>query len=139
MSILLLVTPLGLPRRVSLRVCDGPCSPRRLLVRWQVRAIRVYRVPLLGVDARGFPGRRLGAWTPRPMFTRVVEAWITLDPTRLVALPYPRRVRGRILLRIWLTHPYVRHLPSPFLVVLERSRSSLKNRSISPQTSRPPL
>src|SRR5215218_10513005 len=93
-------------------------KPRCQLVRRQVRAIRVYRVPLLGVDARGFPGRRLGARTPCPVLTGQVEAGVLLDTAGLVTLAYARRVRGCIRLRVRLPYPYVLHLPLPFLVTL---------------------
>src|SRR5919199_2036438 len=96
----------------------GSRKPRCHLIRRQVRAIRVYGVPFLGVDARGFPGRRLGGRTTRPRLTGVVEARIPLDTADLVALAYPLRVRGCIRLCIRLPYPYVPHLLPPFFVAL---------------------
>jgi hypothetical protein len=96
----------------------GSRDPRCQLVRRQVRAIRVYRVPLLGVDARGFPGPRPHARTPCSCLTGLFEARIRVDATRLVALAYPGCVRGCIHLRVRLPYPYVPHLLPPFLLDL---------------------
>jgi hypothetical protein len=141
----------SIPRGTTARIARSALCR---LVRRQVRAVRVYRVPLLGVDARGFPGRRPHAGTPRSYLTGLFEAVIRLGAAGRVALAYPRRVRGCILRRVRFPYPYVPHLLPPFLVasfyvfggwplafltVLDRSRSSSKNRAISSQTSRPPL
>src|SRR5918998_1846665 len=88
----------------------GSRRPRCQLVRRQVRAIRVYRVSFLGVDARGFPGRRPHARTPSPYLTGLFEAVIRRGTTGVVALAYPRRVRGCIMRRVRLPYPYVPHL-----------------------------
>src|SRR5215210_1769409 len=95
-----------------------PGSRQHRLGRRQVRAVRVYGVPFLGVDARRLPGRRHHARTPRSDLAGLFEARIRRGTPGLVALPYPRRVRGRIMCRVRFTYPYIPHLPSPFLVVL---------------------
>src|ERR671917_1773734 len=118
------------------------CSSRLLVAeptarssRWQVRAVRVYRVPGLGIDARGFPGVSPGGRTPRPCLAGVFEAGIPLDTTGVVALIYPVHVRGCIRLRVRLPYPYVPHLLPPFLVALSafggRKLSLLSQRSLS--------
>jgi hypothetical protein len=92
-----------------------PGSRQHRLGRRQIRAVRVYGVPFLGVDARGLPGRRHHARTPGSDLTGLFEAGIRGGTPRLVALAYPRRVRGRIMRRVRLPYPYVRHLLPPFL------------------------
>src|SRR5215210_9545124 len=69
-----------------------PAPHRRRLVRRQVRAVRVYRIPFLGVDARGFPGPGPHATTPRAYLAGLFKARISRGTTGLVALAYPRRV-----------------------------------------------
>src|SRR5215204_5533771 len=111
---------LGLSRPVFLYMRRGPDRANRAAysVRRQVRAIRVYRVPLLGVHAGGLPGRRRHARTPCPYLAGLFETRIRIGTTRLVALIYPRRVGGCIVRCVRLPYPYVPHLLPPFLVAL---------------------
>ena len=97
-------------RRNGARIAQTVPSACWQLVRWQVRAVRVYRVPLLRVDACGLPGRRRGARTVRPRLAGREEAGVLIDATGLVALAHSRDVRGYIRLRIRLSYPYVPHI-----------------------------
>src|SRR5687767_2408878 len=77
------------------------------LGRRQVRAVGVYGVPLVGVDARGTLGRCLAVGK---------VTWHGIVAAGIVAALDPPYVRRRGLRRVRFAYPYVRH-PSPPLVV----------------------